>query len=189
VPRSEPDRQARMREGALGSMLSESHELSGLSSIIKGYHQKEGAMKKGLLCIVVLAGLLSAETVCAGMKCWTDSGGFYWKLYITTPDGISPFKTVTGVYYKPGQYIVPVTGTLQKGLGGTTLILSVTGTYVTISSSELLMYSFEAKLDPTTKDGTLWWLWKKNAESLQGPESNAGTETITKAKCSDLPPY
>ena len=139
-------------------------------------------MKKALLCIVVLAGLLWAGTGYAGMMCWADNIGSYFKTYVTKPDDMSPYKTVTGVWYHPGAYDMPVTGTLQKDLGGTTLRLSLTGTFVN-ATSEFVVWFFDATLDPTTKDGLMRYLSKKNADSA------TGSFDLTKTKCSDLPPY
>jgi len=146
---------------------------------------KEGAMKKALLCIVVLVGLLWAGTGYAGMMCWTDGDGNYWKMYVARPDGVSPYKTVTGVWYIPGVKLAPLTGTLQKGLGGTTLRLSVTSTYVRPLEDGLATFFFDAELDPTTKNGTIWYF-----EDTIAGEYTAAPVTFTKTKCSSLPsPY
>ena len=139
-------------------------------------------MKKGLLFMVVLVGLLWAETGYAGDMCWTDGHGTYWKTYVTKQDGMSPYKIVTGFHYTPGGYVMPVTGTLQKHPGGTTLRLSLTGTHV-YQSSVFDVFFFDAELDPTTKSGTMWYLHKTNTES------SADSMSFAKTRCSDLPAY
>ena len=139
-------------------------------------------MKKVVLCIVVLAGLLWAGIGYAGNMCWTDGWGNYWKVYVTKPDGVSPYKAVTGVWYLPEDFLIPVTGTLQKGLGGTTLRLSLTGTDRT-STDHTVAYFLDATLDPTSKNGTMWYLFKMDTSSEEGSTS------FTKTKCSSLPAY
>ena len=139
-------------------------------------------MKKVVLCIVVLAGLLWAGIGYAGNMCWTDGWGYYWKLYVTKPDGVSPYKTVTGAWYLPNDFLIPVTGTLQKDLGGTTLRLSITGSYLR-EDDTIDFYLFDATLDPTTKNGTIRYLHKSHTSSYQG------SEAFTKTPCSEFPPY
>jgi len=139
-------------------------------------------MKKKLPLILVLAVLLWVETIYAGNMCWMDGTGAYWKTYVTKPDGVSPFETVAGVRYNPATYVLPVTGTLQKRLGATTLRLSVTGTYVS-TSGVMHAYFFDATLDATTKSGTIWCLEKTGTDSFVRSTILAPTE------CSDLPPY
>ena len=139
-------------------------------------------MKKTSLCIVVLVGLLWTGTGSAGNMCWTDGYGNYYKVYVTKPDGVSPYKTVTGAWYLPNDFLIPVTGTLQKGLGGTTLRLSLTGTDRT-STEHTYAYFLDATLDPTNKNGTIWWLYKMDTSSEEG------STTFTKTPCSELPPY
>jgi hypothetical protein len=138
-------------------------------------------MKKALLCIVVLVGLLWAGTGYSGNMCWTIDWGNYLKVYVTKPDGVSPYKTVTGAWYYPGNFVIPVTGTLQKDLGGTALRLFVSGPH---KSGEVTLWFLDATLDPTTKNGPI------QALSVSGgvlPDTDQGT--LTKTPCSELPPY
>ena len=139
-------------------------------------------MRKALLCMVVIVGLLWAGAGYAGNMCWTDGWGNYWKLYVTKPDGVSPYKTVTGAWYLPEEFLIPVTGTLQKDLGGTTLRLSVTGSYLR-EDDTIEFYLLDATIDPTTKNGTIRYLDKSHTSSYQG------SETFTKTPCSQLPAY
>ena len=139
-------------------------------------------MKKVLLCVVVLVGLVWAGTGYGGNMCWTDGWGNYYKVYVTKPDGVSPYKTVTGAWYLPEDFLIPVTGTLQKDLGGTTLILSLTGTDRTLTD-HMVVYFLEASLDPTSKNGTIWYLFKTDTSSEEG------STTFTKTPCFELPPY
>ncbi len=139
-------------------------------------------MKKKLSLILALAGLLWVGTIYAGNMCWMDGTGGYWKTYVTKPDGVSSFETVTGVRYNPATYVLPVTGTLQKSLGDTTLRLSVTGTYVS-TSGVIHAYFFDATLDAITKSGTIWCLEKTDIDSFVQSTILAPTE------CSNLPPY
>ena len=114
--------------------------------------------------------------------CWTDGWGNYWKVYVTKPDGVSPYKTVTGAWYLSETFLIPVTGTLQKGLGGTTLRLSLTGTDRT-STDHTVGYFLDATLDPTSKNGTMWYLFKMDTSSEEGSAS------FTKTPFSALPAY
>ena len=135
--------------------------------------------KAGLLFLVlVIFGSFSVKDSEAAQWCWQLAGSDYIRLSVAKPDPLYPFWSLDGMWYNPGSYVIPVTGTMVKSADGTQRLLNLNGTLpgaTTLSQA----YQMEAVIDSLTRDGTIFIYYTILGTNLEF--------SFNKLKCSTLP--
>jgi hypothetical protein len=139
-------------------------------------------MKKAVFCLILgWFVIFTGQNGFAASQCFELSPFIdVMKVSVTAPDSAIPAnKLLIGVWYAPGSYWEPITGTQVKDSDGVSKRFSVHAT----RASSYYDCILDATLDPTLTP-------------IQGPfviscagESFTNSGTLIKVKCNDLPPY
>jgi len=142
-------------------------------------------MKKAAFCLILGCFVIFlAQPGVAGSKCYVFSNfGDVLKVTVTSQDPSHPAnKLLTGVWYYPGSYYMPIIGTLVKDSDGVSKRFSIRATNTTSDFGGYVDCALDATLGTTTP--------------IQGPllvDCGAGgwtfTDTLVQTKCSEVDPY
>ena len=134
-------------------------------------------MKKAgllLLVLVILGGWAIKDTE-AGQWCWDLGNGEYVKISFAKNDPNYPFWTLAGIWYSPGNPILPISGTMVKNADGTRRLLTLN-----MTNLDALSWVGYADIDANTKNGPIIFYLANN-------DTYSTAHTLTKVSCSSLP--
>ena len=134
-------------------------------------------MKKAGLLLLVLAilGAWAIKDSEAGQWCWDAGSGEYMKLSFAKNDQNYPFWTLAGIWYSPGNPILPISGTMVKNADGTRRLLTLN-----MTNPDALSWVGYADIDALTKNGPIIFYLANN-------DTYSTAHTLTKVSCSSLP--
>ena len=132
--------------------------------------------KTGLLLLVlVILGCWAVKDSEAGQWCWDAGSGEYMKLSFAKNDPNYSFWTLAGIWYSPGNPILPISGTMAKNADGTRRLLTLN-----MTNPDALSWVGYADIDALTKNGPIIFYLANN-------DSYSTAHTLTKVDCKTLP--
>lgn len=139
-------------------------------------------MKKAglILLVLVILGGWAFKGSEAGQWCWQFTGypDNYIKLSFAKPDPLYPYWSLNGMWYVPGESIVPLVGTMVKSADGTQRLLNLNGA-IPGTTGLSQAYQMEAVIDSLTKNGTIYIYYTISTDN--------SAFAINNLKCSTLP--